>query len=92
MMVTNSFTNCLYIVRVDTLQISQALLTLKLAVMMEDRDIWRIHVKSPPQWEKSPKKQSEGVHFVKFGTQNTVPYCQKSLPSPVGLRRDLPVL
>jgi len=29
------------------------------------------------QWAKSPKKQSEGVRICYFGTQNTVPCCQK---------------
>jgi len=27
------------------------------------------------------KKQSEGVRFCKFGTQNTVPCCQKCTPT-----------
>jgi len=34
--------------------------------------IWRIHPVA-----KSPNKESEGVRFCKFGTRNTLPYCQK---------------
>jgi len=30
---------------------------------------------------KFGKKQSEGVHFFSFGTQNTVPNCQKYTPT-----------
>jgi len=30
---------------------------------------------------KIAKKQSEGVRFCKFGTQNTVPYCKKYTPT-----------
>jgi len=33
------------------------------------------------QWAKSPKKQSEGMCFCKFDTQNTLPYCQKYTPT-----------
>jgi len=33
------------------------------------------------QWTKSPKNQSEGVRFCSFGTQNTVPGCQKYTPT-----------
>jgi len=33
------------------------------------------------QSEKSPKKQSEGVRFFKYGTQNSVPCCQKYTPT-----------
>jgi len=33
------------------------------------------------QWAKSPKKQSEEVHFCQFGTQITVPFCQKYTPT-----------
>jgi len=32
------------------------------------------------QWAKSLKK-TEGVRFCKFGTQNTVPYCQRYTPT-----------
>jgi len=34
---------------------------------------------SHSQWTKSPKNLSEGVRFCLFGTQNTMPYCQKPL-------------
>jgi len=30
---------------------------------------------------KIAKKKPEGVRFSKFGTQNTVPYCQKCTPT-----------
>jgi len=30
------------------------------------------------QWAKSPKKQSEGIRFCYFGTENTVPCCQNT--------------
>jgi len=33
------------------------------------------------RWAKSPKIQSEGVRFCKFGTQIIVPYCQKYTPT-----------
>jgi len=33
------------------------------------------------QWAKSPEKQSKGVRFYLFDTQNTVPYCQKNTPT-----------
>jgi len=32
------------------------------------------------QWEELPKKQSEGVRFCLFGTENTVLYCRRFCP------------
>jgi len=34
-----------------------------------------------PSGQNRQKKQSEGVRFYYFGTQNTVPYCQKYTPT-----------